>query len=56
MSEVTNQLVGKAAKRRLSFSAGAVLTGALASALFFHESSVRAAQWVRRSMTAAFRP
>ena len=46
MSEVTNHLVdaAKAAgRRRLSLSAGALLTGALAVSLIFHESSVRAA-------------
>ncbi len=41
MSEVTNQLVD--GKRRLTFSAGALLTGALALSLVFHESSVHAA-------------
>ena len=47
MSEVTNELVGKVVekvgKKRLSVSAGALLTGALAVSLFFHEGSVRAA-------------
>jgi serine protease Do len=46
MSEVTKQLVGKVnvnRGKRLSVSAGALLTGALAVSLVFHESSVRAA-------------
>jgi serine protease Do len=46
MSEVTNPLVDvvkATAKKRLSFSAGVVLTSALAVSLMFHESSVRAA-------------
>jgi len=46
MSEVTNHLVDKvkaAGKKRLSFSAGALLTGALALSLVFHESAVHAA-------------
>jgi serine protease Do len=46
MSDVTNQLVDTvkaAGKRRLSLSAGALLTGALAVSVFCHESSVRAA-------------
>jgi serine protease Do len=46
MSEVTNQLVAKVkvtGKKRLSLSAGALLTGALAVSLVFHETSVRAA-------------
>ena len=46
MSDITNQLVGKvkaAGKKRLSLSAGALLTGALAVSVFCHESSVRAA-------------
>jgi serine protease Do len=46
MSEATNQLVGKveaAGRKRLSLSAGALLTTALAVSVFFHESSVRAA-------------
>jgi serine protease Do len=46
MSDITNQLVGKvkaAGKKRLSLSAGALLTGALAVSFFCHESSVRAA-------------
>ncbi len=41
MSEVTNQLVGK--RKKLGFSAGALLTAALAVSIFFHEGSVRAA-------------
>ena len=41
MSEVTNQLVGN--KRRLGFSAGAVLTTALAVSVLCHEGSVHAA-------------
>jgi serine protease Do len=40
MSEVTNELVGK---RRLGFSAGALLTVALAVSVFCHESSGKAA-------------
>ncbi len=46
MSQVTNHLVeaAKAAgKKRLSLSAGALLTGALAVSLIFHDGSVRAA-------------
>jgi len=46
MSEVTNELVGKiktAGRKRLSLSAGAVLTAALAVSVLFHEGSVRAA-------------
>jgi serine protease Do len=43
MSEVTNQLVGKKTKRRLSFGAGAVLTTALAVSVMFHESTSHAA-------------
>ena len=46
MSEVTNQLVNevkKMARKPLSLGAGALLTGALAVSLVFHETSVRAA-------------
>src|ERR1017187_7652544 len=46
MSEVTKQLVGEVIAhrgKRLSLSAGAFLTGALAVILLFHEGSVRAA-------------
>ncbi len=46
MSEVTNELVSKAkafGRRPLSWSAGAVLTAALAVSILFHESPGRAA-------------
>ncbi|HEY5055642.1 MAG TPA: trypsin-like peptidase domain-containing protein [Acidobacteriaceae bacterium] len=46
MAQVTNHLVAAvnaAGKKRLSFSAGALLTGALALSLIFHDGSVRAA-------------
>src|SRR6185437_9795025 len=46
MSQVTNHLVEAAraaGKKRLSLSAGALLTGALAVSLMFHDGSVRAA-------------
>ena len=46
MSQVTNHLVGAAravGRKRLSLSAGALLTGALAVSLIFHDGSVRAA-------------
>jgi serine protease Do len=46
MSEVTNELVGKArafGRRPLSVSAGALLTTALAVSVLFHESAGRAA-------------
>ena len=43
MSAVTNQLVGKDNKRRLGFSAGAVLTTALAVSVMLHEGTSHAA-------------
>jgi serine protease Do len=43
MTQSTNQLVDKMGRKKLSLSAGAVLTTALAVSLFFHESSVHAA-------------
>jgi len=45
MSETTNQLVDKvkvAGRKRLSLSAGALLTAALAVSIFFHEGSSKA--------------